>query len=212
MTLIRLPGEDTNALARDLIAEGEIVAFRTDTLYGLGVNPWDREALRALNKLKGREEGKPTLILISDEEIVTDFIARRTPLYELLSRTYFPGAITIIETARNEVPDELTANTKTIGVRVPDDESVRDFVRACGGALTATSANLSGQPASLTANQVAAYFPEGVSLIVDGGTCETTLASTVIDISGSTPRLIREGAITRQSLEVTLRFAEAILS
>ena len=212
MTLIRLPGENTNALARELIAKGEIVAFRTDTLYGLGVNPWDRKALRVLNKLKGREEGKPTSILISDETLVTNFILRRTPLYELLSRTYFPGAITIIETARDEVPDELTANTKTIGVRVPDDEAVRDFVRTCGGALTATSANLSGQPSSLTANQVAAHFPEGVSLIVDRGSCETTLASTIIDISGRSPRLLREGAINRESLQITLSRVRATLS
>ncbi|MCP9493742.1 MAG: L-threonylcarbamoyladenylate synthase [Pyrinomonadaceae bacterium MAG19_C2-C3] len=204
MTLIRLPGEDTNALARDFIAKGEIVAFRTDTLYGLGVNPWNRKALRALNKLKRREEGKPTLILISDESSVTDFILNRTPLYELLSQTYFPGAITIIETARDEVPAELTANTKTIGVRVPDDEAVRDFVRACGGALTATSANLSGQPSSLTSHQVAAYFPEGVSLIIDNGRCETTLASTIVDISSQTPHLIREGIVTRESLQTTL--------
>lgn len=211
MTLIRLPGENTNALARDLITKGEIVAFRTDTLYGLGVNPWDRKALRALNKLKGREEGKPILILISDENLVTNFIARRTPLYELLSRAYFPGALTIIETARDEVPGELTANTKTVGVRVPDDETVRDFVRACGGALTATSANLSAQPPSLTASQVAAYFPEGVSLVIDSGRCETTLASTVVDISGQSPRLLREGVITKETLQITLSRAELML-
>ncbi len=204
MTMIRLPGEDTTALARDFIKRGEIIAFRTDTLYALGADPWNRKALQALNVLKGRGEGKPTSILIGDEELVTDFIKRRTPLYELLSANYFPGTITIIEAARDEVPLELTANTGTIGVRVPAEATVRDFVRACGGALTATSANLTGQPPSLTAQEVAAHFPENISLIVDDGRARTTSASTIIDISREVPRLLREGMVSRESLEGTL--------
>ena len=212
MTMIRLPGEDTTALARDLIKRGEIIAFRTDTLYALGADPWSRKALQALNELKGRGEGKPTSILISDEELVTDFIKRRTPLYELLSLNYFPGAITIIESARDEVPLELTANTGTIGVRVPAEAAVRDFVRACGGALTATSANLTGQPPSLTAQEVAAYFPEKLALIVDDGRARTTSPSTIIDISREVPRLLREGTILRESLEITLSRAGFVLA
>jgi len=212
MTMIRLPGEDTTALAHDFIKRGEIVAFRTDTLYALGADPWNRKALQALNKLKGRGEGKPTSILISDEELVTDFIDRRTPLYELLSANYFPGALTIIETARHEVPLELTANTGTIGVRVPAEATVRDFVRACGGALTATSANLTGQPPSMTAQEVAAYFPENIVLIVDDGRARTTSASTIIDISREVPKLLREGMTSRDTLGRTLSQAGFMLT
>lgn len=106
--------------------------------------------------------------------------------------------------AAKEVPDALTAGTGTIGVRLPDDESVRDFVRICGGALTATSANLSNEPPARTAQEVGRSFPNGLGLIVDGGAASGELPSTVLSLSGSVPRLIREGALTKRALEETL--------
>jgi L-threonylcarbamoyladenylate synthase len=97
--------------------------------------------------------------------------------------------------ARADVPDELTAGTGTIGVRLPDDANVRDLVRACGGALTATSANHSGAAAARTAAEVVAYFPSGVDLIIDGGASESDLPSTVLDVCGDIPKLIRRGSV-----------------
>lgn len=107
--------------------------------------------------------------------------------------------------ARVEVPDELTAGTRTIGIRLPDDAEVRALVGACGGALTATSANPAGQPPARTAAEVARYFPHGIELILDGGEARTDSPSTVLDITGDAARLIREGVITRQELQKTLR-------
>ena len=113
---------------------------------------------------------------------------------------HWPGPLTLIGGARPEVPVELTAGTRTIGVRLPDDENVRSLVRACGGALTATSANVSGQPPARTAKEVENYFPEGIDLIIDGGEVTATEPSTVLDLSGPKARLIREGAISARSL------------
>src|SRR6266498_3127997 len=111
-----------------------------------------------------------------------------------------PAPLTLIGVSRPEVPLELTAGTNSLGVRLPDDETVRSLVRACGGALTATSANLSGQAPARTAKEVQNYFPEGIDLIIDGGEVAATQPSTVLDLSGSEVRLVREGAVTREEL------------
>jgi L-threonylcarbamoyladenylate synthase len=99
----------------------------------------------------------------------------------------------------------LTAGTKSLGVRLPDEDEVRSLVRACGGALTATSANVSGQPPARTAKEVENYFPSGIDLIIDGGEATAAQPSTVLDLNGTEPRLIREGAVKRDSLADWLR-------
>jgi L-threonylcarbamoyladenylate synthase len=181
------------------------VAFRTDTFYGLGADPFNREALRALRSLKGREEGKPILVVVSDAAEAERFIAGRTGLFEHVRGRHWPGALTLVVKARERVPEELTAGSGTVGVRLPDDEAVREFVRACGGALTATSANLAGEQPARNASMVARSFPSGLGLIIDGGEARVDRASTVLDVSGETPRLIREGVVSRRELQETLQ-------
>jgi L-threonylcarbamoyladenylate synthase len=105
----------------------------------------------------------------------------------------------LIGEAKSDLPDQLTAGTGTIGIRLPAVQAVRDLVRICGGALTATSANVSGKPAAITAEEVADYFPD-LDLIVDGGKVGTNEPSTVISVTGSQPILIREGAIAATEL------------
>jgi L-threonylcarbamoyladenylate synthase len=186
--------------AARLTAEGQVVAFRTDTFYGLGVNPSDPAALSRLNELKGRDD-KPILVVVSDAEAADRFIAERTAAFKLLSARHWPGPLTLVARARAEASEILTAGTGTVGVRLPADEEAREIVRACGGALTATSANPAGRPPARTAQEVAAYFPRGVALIVDGGPARTESPSTVLDVTGARPRLIREGVLTRRELE-----------
>jgi len=110
--------------------------------------------------------------------------------------------------ARTDLPRELTAGKGTVGLRLPGDEGVREFIRACGGALTATSANLAGEPPARTAEEVAKSFLAGLSLIVDGGAARTTEPSTVLDVSQDKARLIREGAVSWRALQETIRSAE----
>jgi L-threonylcarbamoyladenylate synthase len=203
-----IPAQDsveTRVQAARVIAAGGVIAFRTDTFYGLGADPFNREALRRVNGLKGRDGGKPILIVISDASEAERFIAHRTPLFNSVSARFWPGALTIIVTAKPQVPQELTAGSMTIGMRLPDDEIVRSLIRACGGALTATSANLAGESPARTAVEVASAFPKGLDLIIDGGAALSDQPSTVIDLSGERTRLIREGVVSRRELQEYLR-------
>ncbi|HYY94310.1 MAG TPA: L-threonylcarbamoyladenylate synthase, partial [Pyrinomonadaceae bacterium] len=124
---------------------------------------------------------------------------------EVLAARHWPGALTLIAQARAEVPELLTAGTGTIGVRLPDDEEARAIVRACGGVLTATSANPAGRAPARNASEVEDYFPRGLGLVIDGGAARTELPSTVLDVSGARARLIREGVVPRGEIEATLK-------
>jgi L-threonylcarbamoyladenylate synthase len=206
--MILKDSQQTRASAATIIKAGGLVAFRTDTFYGLGADPFNRVALQNLLALKGREDGKPILLVISDAFEVARFNARASKLFDAISARHWPGALTLVVSARPELPEELTAGTGTIGLRLPADEEVCELVRACGGALTATSANRAGEPPARTAEDVARAFPEGLALIIDGGAARSQEPSTVLDVSRSVARLIREGALSWQELQETIRSAE----
>jgi L-threonylcarbamoyladenylate synthase len=189
--------------AGEIVRRGGIIAFRTDTFYGLGADPLNPDAVRNIRQLKGREEVKPILVLISDFNELDRFVDY-SESYKTIANGHWPGPLTLIGAARPELPVELTAGTNSIGVRLPDDENVRALLRVCGGALTATSANTSGSRPARSAQEVLTYFPSGIDLIIDGGEVSATQPSTVVDLSGERPRLIREGAVARGELEKIL--------
>jgi L-threonylcarbamoyladenylate synthase len=191
--------------AARIISEGGLIAFRTDTFYGIGADPLSRLAIRRIRQLKGREENKPILLLISDYDKVAQFITKPSDLFLTIVSQHWPGPLTLVSDARPELTEELTASGETIGLRLPDDDDVRALVRACGGALTATSANPSGAEPARTAQDVATYFGPGIDLIIDGGDATVLQPSTVLDVSGDKPKLIREGAISKKTLSETLR-------
>jgi len=192
--------------AARVTAGGGLFAFRTDTFYGVGADPFNPSALERINALKGRD-GKPILVLAAAAVDAGRLIAERTRAFELLAARHWPGALTLVAAARAEVPELLTAGTGTVGVRLPGDAEARAIVGACGGLLTATSANPAGRPPARTAREVSDYFPTGLGLVIDGGATRTELPSTVIDVNGPRPRLIREGVVTREELGETLRAA-----
>lgn len=196
--------EEERARARRLLEAGGVVAFRTDTFYGLGTDPFNASGVRRINLLKEREGRKPVLVVISSPEEAERFISEKTKLFDELTKRYWPGALTLVCKAGSSVPEGITAGSGTIGLRLPDDEEVLEFIRSCGGALTATSANLAGQPPARTALEAAQYFPAELDLIIDGGAARTDKPSTVIDVSRTPARLIREGEIPRSRLEQTL--------
>jgi L-threonylcarbamoyladenylate synthase len=181
--------------AAALIKDGGVIAFRTDTFYGLGANPFNQTAVRQIKSLKGREDHKPILIVISDDHQLDRLISEISPAFAALAEKFWPGALTLIGEARAELPPEITAGTKTVGVRLPSDERVRRLIRSCGGALTATSANPSHEAPAVTALQVQEYFGERLDLILDDGEAQTDRPSTVVDASQDNPKLIREGVI-----------------
>ncbi len=196
--------QTTQSLPRisETVARGGVIAFRTDTFYGLGADPFHLEAVQRIKQLKG--SNNPILIIVSDRAAVARFIARPTPTFDLLARAFWPGPLTLIGQAALALPNEITAGTETIGVRLPADDKVRALVQACGGALTATSANPSHQEPATTAQRVLSYFGNTIDLIVDGGEVTTDQPSTVLDVCEVEPRLIREGAIAWPAIQTEL--------
>jgi L-threonylcarbamoyladenylate synthase len=199
-TAIHEDGWQTRDQAAKLIKSGGVIAFRTDTFYGLGADPLNASAVQRVRELKGREESNPILVLVSDESEIDRFL-ETSQLFRDVAAGHWPGPLTLVGKAKSSVPFQLTANTETLGVRLPAAEDVRELVRCCGGALTATSANISGSPPARTAKEVAAYFPSGVDLIIDSGEVVATEPSTVLDVNGRMARLIREGAVSREALK-----------
>ena len=204
MTDIIADSEEARERAARAVAAGGVLAFRTDTFYGLGADPFDERAVAAVNELKGRE-GKPILVLVATASDAARLIARTSQAFDALAARHWPGALTLIGEAKAELPALLTAGTGTVGVRLPADEHARSVVKASGGALTATSANPSGLPPARSAEEAARYFPSGLAFVIDGGPSLTELPSTVLDVTGERPRLVREGVVTRRELEETFR-------
>ncbi|MEP6707726.1 MAG: L-threonylcarbamoyladenylate synthase [Pyrinomonadaceae bacterium] len=200
--MILKSSQQTMKRAAAIVARGGVIAFRTDTFYGLGANPCDAAAVRRIKELKGREDSKPILLVISHRDQVERFIERPSKDFDRLAERFWPGPLTLIGTAHPQVPAEITAGTRTVGIRLPNDEDVRNLVRGCGGALTATSANPSRLNPARNAQEVIDYFPSGIDLIIDGGQSRTDQPSSVVDVSGAGFRLVREGAISTEELMV----------
>jgi L-threonylcarbamoyladenylate synthase len=203
IVLISLRPESLQTAA-DIVSRGGIIAFRTDTFYGLGADPFNQDAVRTIKQLKGREDNKPILIVISDYDFLDRFINTISPAFQLLAKQLWPGPLTLIGKARPDLPPEITAGTNTVGVRLPNDERVRLLVRACGGALTATSANPSQAAPATSAFQVREYFRDAIDLIIDDGEAQTDRPSTVVDVSQDEPKLIREGVLPRNEIKAVL--------
>ena len=184
-----------NSRAAKIVSEGGVIAFRTDTFYGLGADPFNAAAVAKIRELKGREENKPILLLLSDASVADRFIVDRSKAFEETARKFWPGPLTIVGVAVSTLPPEITAGTGSVGVRVPADDVVRELVRVCGGALTATSANPSGREPARSACQVLEYFGDRIDLVIDGGEVTATEPSTVLDVTTTPPRVVREGAI-----------------
>ena len=179
-----------------------MIAFRTDTFYGLGADPFNAVAVGRIRALKGREDDKPILLLISDLEELDRLIVEPSKQFQEIAARFWPGPLTIVGKANTDLPEEITAGTVTVGVRLPADEIVRDLVRECGGALTATSANPGGRDPARSADDVRSYFPEGIDLIIDGGLVTVFAPSTVVDATVSPPRVVREGAIPAKLIDL----------
>jgi L-threonylcarbamoyladenylate synthase len=187
------PG-DLDAAARVLRAGG-LVAFPTETFYGLGANALDPAAVGRVFRAKGRPADKPLLVLVESAERAAAVVAELPgPARRLIAR-YWPGPLTLILRARPELPHALTAGTGTIGLRVPDHPVARGLARAAGFPITAPSANLHGGASPRTAAEVLTGLGEAVDLVLDGGPTAGGAPSTVLDLTGDRPRLVRAGAV-----------------
>jgi L-threonylcarbamoyladenylate synthase len=182
------------AAAAVLRADG-LVAFPTETFYGLGAAALRPAAVRRIFDVKGRQEGKPLLVLVDSIAMVERVTTDVPPRARALMDRYWPGALTLVLRARADVPFEITAGSGTIGVRLSAHAVARALVTALGGPVTAPSANLSGRPAPTTAAEVVAAFGDTLPLVLDGGATPGGRPSTVLDVTVDPPRVIRAGAV-----------------
>jgi L-threonylcarbamoyladenylate synthase len=183
-----------------IILQGGVIAFPTETFYGLGADALDEKAVKRIFQVKGREEEKPLLLLVAERSQLSRLVQEVTPPAERLMEKFWPGPLTLVFKASSQISPLLTANTGKIGIRVSSHPVARALVQAVGRPITGTSANLSGQPSISTAPEVFRSLGETLEAILDGGRTAGGPGSTVLDISGPFPQVIREGAITREEL------------
>ncbi|PIE57622.1 MAG: threonylcarbamoyl-AMP synthase [Desulfobulbus propionicus] len=188
-------GEDL-ALAVQIIREGGIVAFPTETFYGLAVDPYNTIALQRLIAVKGRDAAKPILVLVQDIEQCHQLIKGVMPdSFLTLAKTFWPGPLTLICETVASLPVELTGLTGTLGMRQSSHPLAMQLLYKAGHPLTGTSANLSGQPAAETAEQVRTMFSDTVDYVLNGGQTKGKKASTLVKCTPDIVQCLREGAI-----------------
>lgn len=188
---------DTKAIdeAVEFLRSGHVIAYPTETIYGLGANIFDKKAVRKVYELKARDYGLPVSILISDLDMLSDVVENVPDSALPLIHEFWPGPLTIIFNANPKVPKDLVTNTGKIGVRLSSHPIAQILVQRFGHPITTTSANRSGFPASLSVDQVKKYFGDRLVCIVDGGECSPSRGSTVIEVSEETLHVIRDGDI-----------------
>jgi len=183
------------AEAATLLRADDLVAFPTETFYGLGAAALAPAAVRRLVEVKGRPEHKPLLVLIDSIAMAERVVADLPPRARELMARHWPGALTLVLRARADVPREVTAGSGTVGVRLSAHPLARALVSALGEPITAPSANPSGLAPPTTAAEVAAYFGDRVALVLDGGATPGGEPSTVVDVTRDPPRVVRAGAV-----------------
>lgn len=181
-----------------IIQTGGVIAFPTDTVYGIGVTAFDSKSIEKIYDVKGRSHLKAIPILLGDVEDLDLISSPLTPTVLRIIRKFWPGALTLVLPASSSLPENLSP-TPTVGVRIPDLDQVRSLLRATGP-LAATSANLSGEPSALTADEVLQQFDGRIDLVLDGGSVPGGQASTVLDCSAEHLKVLREGPINLESI------------
>ena len=182
-----------------ILKGGGVVAFPTDTVYGVGVDPFQPGAVRKLYQIKGRPIDKPIPILVGSVGDVERVAQNLPSAFSQLAEQFWPGELTLIVEAKS-LPLEVTAGGNTVGVRMPDHPLALALLQRFGGAIATTSANKSDEPPATSAEEVQSELGALVSIILDGGQTATRIASTVLDLSVSPPQILRQGGISMEQL------------
>jgi L-threonylcarbamoyladenylate synthase len=177
------------------LRSGGIVAFPTETFYGLAVNPHSALAVKRLSALKQRQPNQALPLIAADARQVVERVGTMTPLAQRLAARGWPGPLSLIIPASPELCAELHLSTGKVAVRVPSHSIARALADAAGHAVTSTSANVSGEPPATTADQAAAAFGDGIDVLIDAGATPGGLPSTIVDATGSDPILVRAGVL-----------------
>ncbi|MFY4775254.1 L-threonylcarbamoyladenylate synthase [Metabacillus sp. RGM 3146] len=184
-----------------LLKKNELVAFPTETVYGLGANAASDEAVEKIYKAKGRPSDNPLIVHVASKEQVMDVASSIPPLAEKLIDTFWPGPLTLVLPKKEGLSSLVTAGLETVGVRMPDHPLALALIKEAGLPIAAPSANLSGKPSPTLARHVAHDLDGRIAGIVDGGPTGVGVESTVLDCTGEVPVILRPGGITKEQIE-----------
>lgn len=191
-------------MAAEYIRQGRLVAFPTETVYGLGANAFDPAAVKRIFRVKGRPADNPLIVHIADYDMLPLVARHISAAARHLMETFWPGPLSLVLPKTERVPDIVTAGLDTVAVRWPNHPLAARLILLAGLPVAAPSANLSGKPSPTLAAHVRRDLGGSVDLILDAGAAAVGLESTVLDMSGSQPVLLRPGAVTREDLEAVL--------
>ena len=209
-----IDSDDSKAIkdAAEHLKNGEVIGFPTETVYGLGCDARNGEAVKKVFEAKGRPADNPLICHIGDKEQIAGIVSEITPLAQKLIDAFMPGPITIVMKKADSISDQTTAGLDTVGVRMPSHPVANKFLKACGVPVAAPSANLSGRPSPTGARSVLEDMDGYIYAVIDGGDSEYGLESTVVDCTGKDPVILRPGAVTKADIDAVLNGSEAVMS
>ena len=184
-----------------IIKNGGLVLFPTETVYGLGANGLDENAVKKIYKAKGREQDNPLILHVSNFDMVSKIAKNITDIEYTLMKTFWPGPFTIILDRTEIVPDIVTAGLDTVGVRMPSGKIAKELISYAGVPIAAPSANISGRPSGTNISDIFEELSDKVDYIVDGGECEVGLESTVVRVIDGIPNILRPGKISPEDIK-----------
>ena len=184
-----------------IIKDGGIVVFPTETVYGIGVNGLNKNALKKLYEVKQRPLNKPISLLVNSIEMINQLTKNITKLEYALMKEFFPGPLTIILQKKDIVPDILTANSDTVGIRMPSNKIALKLIEYAGVPIATPSANLSGKPTGTNFKDIIKDFDGKADYFIDGKISKTGFASTIIKVTDGIPNILRQGPITEEQIK-----------
>jgi L-threonylcarbamoyladenylate synthase len=187
-----------------ILKQSGLVAYPTDTVYGLGACMTDIAAVERIFQVKGRPKGMALPVLLADQAQIEQIVTSVPPAAQLLADAFFPGALTIILPKSDVVPDIITGGGKTVAFRIPNHPVPIALIKQLGKPIVGTSANLSGLDSALTAAEVIKQIGDKIDMVIDGGRCPGGIESTIVDLSGVKPVIRRQGAISIEKLRKIL--------
>jgi L-threonylcarbamoyladenylate synthase len=198
--------------AAELLRAGEVVALPTETVYGLAANALDEKAVAKIFQIKGRPANNPIIVHVAGNAMAQACVANWPEQAAKLSKSFWPGPLTLILPRAGKIPGNVTAGGETVGVRWPSHPFMQAVIRECGFPLAAPSANLSNQVSPTNAEHVRSQLEGKIPLIVDGGQSQVGIESTVLDLTSNPPRILRPGMIHAESLAAVVGSIEQAIS
>ncbi len=198
--MIALPTPQNINQAADIIKNGGLIAYPTETVYGLGADPHNTEAIQKIFTAKGRAEDKGIILLIRGPDDLSALVSTVSPTAQILIEAFWPGPLTLVFRANPDLSPALLGGRDTVALRHSSSPIATELLTALGGPLTSTSANRSAEPPARSATEVENTLGDYLDLILDGGLSDSTLPSTLVDVSTDSATLLREGAIFAQKL------------